>query len=377
MPLQVRIGRRVPGAMRGDLGRALSGHAPTSRRPSAVLVIGGSEHLTVTTELHVDVDAADREHVPYLSPRSFDLDQYALFAVGEWVDEVSLLLGGGAAPRVHAASFVDDERTWVVAGASNAGKTTLALDAVGRGATYLTDERITVRGRSDHAGVEISGLAQPLRIRGDLADRPESPAARFVGATGRDAFRELLFCDQFGSVERGWVAPTDLLVLHDEPPERTTRGWVVRQLLEQCQDAVRIGPEALVPLAQLANSTRVHVAAGRTLRSVTDVGSPVLDPATEPPTLLPPTTDQAPVGLRAGDGVRTLVVGRDECLIWLPGGRAAVIEVAGTAAQWWRSLVDGGPVAVDGEWAPFVAQLGALGAVAAPEDPPYRDPDGR
>ena len=328
--------------------------------------------------MNVDVDAADREHVPYLSPRSFDLEQYALFAVGEWVDELSLLLGGGAEPRVHAASFVDDDRTWVVVGSSNAGKTTLALDAVGRGATYLTDERVTVRVGSDQAGVVISGLSQPLRIRGDLADRPDSPAARFVGATGRDAFRELLFCDQFGSVARGWVAPTDLLVLHDELPERPSRGWVVRQLLEQCQDAVRIGPEVLVPLARLAASTRVHVATGRTLRSVNDVGPPMLHPAADPPTLLPPTTDLDVDGAaRAGDGVRTLVMGPDACWIWLPGARASVLELAGTAAQWWRSLVDGRPVAVAGEWEPFVAQLGALGAVVAPEDPSYRDPDER
>ena len=364
-PLRLIVGRRVPLRTLAELRRALSGYVRTSAPPRATLTLAGSPGLTVAAELHVAATDDERAHVPFLEPQTFELEEYALFALSEWIDAASLLLGNRSGPRVHAASFVDGDRTWVVVGASNAGKTSLALDAVGRGATYLTDERVTLR--SIPPKVVVSGLAQPLRMRGDLADRPASPAARFADDSGTDSFRQLVFCDQFGAVERGWVKPTDLLVLVEEPPRAVDRGWVVRQLVEQCQDAVRIGPDALVDLARLVVRTRVHVSPPRTLRSVLDVGEPLFAPVADDPWLLPGGTPAVGPGtggsaVRVADGVRTLVMG-EECLVWLPGDRASVIGLVGDGALWWRSLAEGEPVPTDAVWMPFVDDLRNTGAI--------------
>jgi hypothetical protein len=375
VPLRLQVGRRVPGAVLRELRRAIGGYVTTSAQPSATLAIMGRSHLTVASELHLDVPSEHRGHLPFLfEPRGFDIDEYTLFAVGEWIDAASLLLGGRDQPRLHAAGFAESGRTWIVVGASNAGKTSLALDAVGRGATYLTDERVTVG--SEGTKVRVAGLAQPLRIRGDLAERRDSPAARFASTAGTDGFRQLLFCDQFGSVERGWTEPTDLLVLAEDPPEHPTRSWVVRQLLEQCQDAVRIGPEVLVHLARLVAHTRVHVAVPRSLRSVLEVGAAVLAPTGDDPWLEPAATIRVAGGhgLRIAAGVRTLVLG-DECVVWLPGTHARVLGLTGGAAAWWRALVDGDEVPTDGMWEPFVGELKSAGSIVTQGAASYDDRD--
>jgi len=230
--------------------------------------------------------------------------------------------------------------------------------------------------RSGRDDVEVAGLDQPLRIRGELGERSELARQLLLPGSGADAFRQLVFCDQLGAlggVERGWVRPTDLLVLTDDPPATVGRGWVVRQLVEQCMNAITLGPDAILDLARLVCATRIHVARARTVASVRDLGDAALQPLEVLPDLLPSRHDQetdpggdTPVQVQVG--VRTVLLGA-ECAVWIPGDPPTVIHLEGSGAAWWSALQHGEDVPSGAGFAGFVSELQRCGALVGDAEP--------
>jgi hypothetical protein len=331
--------------------RLLSGYGRADAGVDArALVLGTPAGLSVVAEAAVPgfVDAID------VSP------DYGLFALSTWIDAASLRFGTPGCLRLHAAAFSEGDRTWLVVGPSGAGKTTLAFEALGRGAAYLSEERVTLAVTPATDVPVVTGLARALRLR---------PGAEVPVAIAHDAFRRLLFVDQLGGGVRPGGSPvTDLVLLHEEPWERLDAGGMVRALMELSLNADRIGPSCLADLAVLVSSVQVHQVSARSLRSVAE-----LDVT---------TAERVPVGHRwldadeirtagavpaVADGVWTLVIGRS-CLIWVPGPPARVLQLSGEGRNLWEAHVTGASRRTEGvDPAVREAFLGDLVAAGALE----------
>lgn len=97
---------------------------------------------------------------------------FLLFA-GFELELYSHLVDNTAATPLHAACVLIDQRAVLLAGSSGAGKTSLALELVGRGAAYLGDEHTFV-----WPGGAVSGF-------------PRAPHTDSLPSTGREGFRLL------------------------------------------------------------------------------------------------------------------------------------------------------------------------------------------
>ncbi|HSI03825.1 MAG TPA: hypothetical protein VLC93_05090 [Myxococcota bacterium] len=93
---------------------------------------------------------------------------------------------------VHAATLAHDDRGLVLVGASGAGKSTMALALVAKGASYVTDEMTLI----DERGV-CRGLGRPLT----LESRPDAMFTQGMRVAVAGS----------GAAQSVWVAP---------PPER-------------------------------------------------------------------------------------------------------------------------------------------------------------
>lgn len=373
--LCVDFGRGVSSEIVKLVERSLSGYESSSADPQARLRFTGTDPVTIQSTLLVPLPSASAStSIPFSDPLSVVRTDYVVFAVGEWIDATSLVFGRRGLTRVHAASFIDADRVWMIAGPSNAGKTSLTLEAVGRGARYLTDERVTVgscRGRP-----RISGLARPLRLRNSASTPTESAVAGMSVVGGSDGFRRVVYCDELierGGVDQGWVTPTDLLVLGDAPVEGCSRSWVLVRLIEQSMNAIELGPECLEDLARLVCSVRLHVARPRTLGTVADLGDALFEPLESRSGLLNPATtvrdgsqtvESAISTVVIRPGVRTVDVG-SECLLWIPQETTnpIVIGLDGSAAEVWRRLAGGQASSGLAESPEFLEQLQRHGAV--------------
>lgn len=111
--------------------------------------------------------SADALVHPYLAPVA------ALFAMWNgWVP-------------VHAGAFVAADRTWLVIGIREAGKSMLMADLAARGVPVVADDLVVVAGSRVFAG------PRTLDLRGDVADRYEG-ARRIEDAGQRTRWRLML-----------------------------------------------------------------------------------------------------------------------------------------------------------------------------------------
>jgi hypothetical protein len=100
------------------------------------------------TETIVSIDGSDIEIVA--EPECPSIRMMLMRVVRELA--TNHLLARGAL-LLHAAAFVLDENGVLILGPSGAGKTTLLLAALGKGATYVANDRVFVRGDTAVRGV--------------------------------------------------------------------------------------------------------------------------------------------------------------------------------------------------------------------------------
>lgn len=253
---------------------------------------------------------------------------YVPFAVDQWISDASLAVAPAGAVRLHAAGFEVDDETWVVVGDSGAGKSTVALRAMAVGATYLSDERMTV-----HCDGRVTGLRRPVRSR----DTHET-VRRLVGEhqpIGRDAFRTLVHAPVADDQPRRC---SRLVILSDDVGPGLTRPAVVRSLARSSQDLIREGPNGLVRLCELVAGASVWVRSPRSLDDLRELGPPSIGPLDEPGTVaeLRIAPGHGPPGWEVMTGAIAVLMG-EEAVVWVPGPPPSVIGLNSAATDAWRT----------------------------------------
>lgn len=362
-PLEIALGDDLADEARTLIMGVVSGYVAASELPVAsMLVTGGGPFGVVGTTLAEQPVAVEIATPPYGTLFSTDRADHVAYAVSDWIDRTALLYGHHDRVRLHASAFVDDERVWVVAGESNAGKTSLALDAIQRGGAYITEERVTVH-RAEGVPM-ITGLSQAIRMRSEEQLASMHAVAQIESGQSSDGFRWLLFgeaIEELAPICREPVVATDLLLLSAEPAEAVTHGWVVRALAELSHNLSLAGVGGLVDLARLACNCRVFVRPERSMFSVGELDEPDLVPAEFEPELLAQSGDTNSTDRIAPD-VATLTLG-DDLLLWIPRSTSVLLQLRESGADWWRDLAAGRPVSSEGEFEGFVQTLRSAGAL--------------
>lgn len=313
----------------------LTGYRPASTEPVAALDVRldrgavTMRHRAGSPKLP---DASPQERpsgwVGFQSSTTIADPLYVPFAVDQWISDASLASAPANTVRLHAAGFELDGETWLVVGDSGSGKSTVALRALAAGATYLSDERMTV-----HRGGRVTGLRRPVRSR----DTHET-VRRLVGEhqpIGRDAFRTLVPAEMTDDSPRSC---SRLVLFSDDDISGWTRPAVVRALARSSQDLAREGPAGLIRLCELAASASVWICAPRSVEDLRKLGPAALGPLNESATVaeLSVASGDGPSGWEVTDGVSAVSVGA-EAVVWVPGPQQSVIGLNAAATDAWRS----------------------------------------
>ena len=353
LALRIHLAPEIDQDLRDQLARVTAGYRRPQIPPAAVLDVSFDDGLTLLC-----AEFPPGPPPPLVDPVHVTRTEDALLHTTSWIDQMSLAYGHPGRIRIHAAAFVDDERTWVVSGAAGAGKATLTLEATARGAAFVADEHVTID--DDGARVTIMGRGDGMRLRpGELGWLADSEPDLLWD--GQRHVVDPSTLDALGVVRTTEsVRPTDLLLLVESIPTEVTQGWATATLAQFVKNLSAVGPSALLHVARLVAECRFHVRPVRSLSATTDLAASASLPSTTPPIWLSRGDDDGP--FRISDGVDTMLVGA-EILIWVPTAPVAIVHLNGEGATWWTSLTTAGlgPMAPPDE--ALVDQLVSAGAL--------------
>lgn len=363
---RVRALRRTPvldgaevAAVIETLGPVLTGYSMSGNDPKATLEVRLNKGAVVLRHRPgPDWPTAAGSRESAMRWVSYERDtpitdlMYVPFAVDQWVHDASLAVAPAGTVRLHAAGFELDGETWLVIGESGAGKSTAALRAIAAGATYLSDERMTV-----HPNGRVTGLRRPVRSR----DTPES-VKQLIGehqTVGRDAFRTLVPASVTDDRPRRC---SRLLILSDDSAEEWSRPKAVRMLSGCSQDLIREGPAGLALLCDLVANAFVWVRPPRTVTDLRQVGPPTFRPLDNAASVteLRLVRGQGPPGWEVTADATAMSIG-EEAVAWVPGTQPLLVGLNAAATDAWRSLAHGKPDRLgDDEFHDSLAACGVL-----------------
>lgn len=354
VPLSIAVSTACDPGLLKNLGELLAGHPRTN--------LEGADGVIVRPGMAGGFDVIERSSgaVTHLARETV-----LLHHLEGWLSDRSLDLGEPSEVRIHAAAVCVQGRWWIVTGHSQSGKSTLTLDAVARKGGYITDER--VRLGSSPGGVLATGLRRPIHLRDGAALEHYERHCEDSGLLDVD-FRKLVPIRAIeaagGEVEMGSVVPSSLLILTDDEPVlmadgRVSPGWAVLQLAERSMDLVRAEVAGLTAIADLCLQADIHVAAPRSLSSITALTTSV-EPVGGVAAQVSRTESVAgtPWEIEAG----TTAVGlADEVIVWTAPPASRLVHLLGEGGEWWQTLASGG---LPPHHAGFADSMIAAGAIS-------------
>ncbi|MDW3176753.1 MAG: hypothetical protein R8J94_05115 [Acidimicrobiia bacterium] len=329
---------------------SLSGHQESVEAMAELMVDLSCESGSPRTQWHFSCHGSlrtvriDGEVILSELPSRLMPAQVVSLLTRQVLDHESTLL------HIHAAAVVENDQAMFVAGTSGAGKSTLCAALVSSGWAYLTDEIVSVH----PATLEVSSFPKPISVKkyaigavGRIAQidvPPERSAPWMVPASTLGQLAAANRHDVRTIVSYQFRQGGDSVL---EPLHRAT---MVRELMADGQDALRMGEQALLVTSQLAARANCLSATSGDAAELSTLLRDAHDDAYPLGSLTPiGPADSAGAGPRRSERASSLIL--DGRALIFDAAAGQIIELDEATTTWW-ALFDGSPLdAVAGEHA--------------------------